>query len=372
MEIILIINIIVIILSIISIILLLYKIPYISNDVVLKDDELKISVIIPARNEEFRISTLLESLNKQNFKNFELIVVDDSSEDKTSVLSKNHGAKVINLKKLPKGWTGKTWACWNGALAAKGTILIFLDADTKLNKNGLENMISEFLLNYKEGALSIQPHHSVKKLYENFSVIFNIVVMIGMNVFSLFGNKLKPKGSFGSCLIIGKNAYLKIGGHKAVNTEILEDMAIGINLLKNKLPLGCISGKGTISFKMYSEGIGELINGWSKNFASGAKYTSKLNTLLLSIWFTGGICSIILLFIAIFSQSILLIVSSIIFYLIYALVFILKGRSIGDFNIFFLFMFPIPLIFFIIIFLRSILLVKFKHNVDWKGRKIDL
>jgi cellulose synthase/poly-beta-1,6-N-acetylglucosamine synthase-like glycosyltransferase len=84
----------------------------------------KVSIIIPARNEETNVPILLKSLQGQIKAGDEILVVDDHSEDNTAAVAKKSGATVIKSKEMPKGWTGKTWACHQGAQAALGDILI--------------------------------------------------------------------------------------------------------------------------------------------------------------------------------------------------------------------------------------------------------
>src|SRR4030095_13577547 len=100
-----------------------------------------ISVLIPARNEESVIGPLLESLSRQRFQQYEILVLDDDSTDRTA-LEVDHAAKTnprISLLKselLPEGWIGKTWACHQLANHARGDYFLFLDADV-IVKNGL-------------------------------------------------------------------------------------------------------------------------------------------------------------------------------------------------------------------------------------------
>ena len=96
----------------------------------------RVSVIVPARNEERRIAPLLESLDRQNRRVDEILVVDDGSTDGTAMLARRLGAKVIAAGVTPGGWTGKNWACWSGARAARGNLFVFLSRDrTPLQKS---------------------------------------------------------------------------------------------------------------------------------------------------------------------------------------------------------------------------------------------
>ena len=102
-----------------------------------------VSVVIPARNEEEVLPHLLSSLRAQAPGPSQVVVVDDHSSDATARVAAESGAKVISCDPLPRGWTGKSWACWTGAKRTDGATLVFLDADTKLEPGALARMVSE-------------------------------------------------------------------------------------------------------------------------------------------------------------------------------------------------------------------------------------
>jgi len=161
-----------------------------------------VSVIIPAYNESKRLRPLLESLNKQNHKPLEILVVDDHSTDGTGQLANSLGCRVILADPVEPGWVGKSRACWSGAKKAGGSVLVFLDADTRLeHPDALSDLVVAFAKLGQQGILSVQPYHRVKKLYESFSAIFNIIVLTGLNRFSILGSKIRGTGAFGPCLI---------------------------------------------------------------------------------------------------------------------------------------------------------------------------
>ncbi|HUU41318.1 MAG TPA: glycosyltransferase [Desulfatiglandales bacterium] len=130
-----------------------------------------VSIVIPARNEEMSIPILLASLRDQDFIPDEIIVIIDQSEDKTKEIAESEGVITIESKPLPKGWVGKPWACHQGSQAAKGDILIFLDADTCIENDGLRKIVETCLR--RDGVVSIQPYHKTKKImnsYLHFSI----------------------------------------------------------------------------------------------------------------------------------------------------------------------------------------------------------
>ncbi len=335
-------------------------------------NESDVSIIIPARNEEHNIGKLLNSINSQNYSLKEVIVVNDNSRDRTREISLEKDARVIDSESLPPGWTGKTWACFQGARAAKSELFIFLDADTELEKGGLSKIVSTFynekqLNNGKKIALSIAPFHKVKHLYEEFSAIFNIIMTGSMNAFTPL-KSAEPSGLFGPSLIILREDYFSCGGHEAVREHILENMFLAEILKKQDFKLLCFGGKGTLSFRMYPDGFKNLVNGWSKAFASGAgqiKFTSLLKIIL---WITGGF------FIFIFLINSLAVGEYIapwaILYFLFAAGLFRMLRMIGNFKMISSILFPIHLIFFNIVFFRSLYLKIFNKRVSWKSRDV--
>ena len=107
----------------------------------------KVSVILPARNEEDYISKCLETLSVQDYKNFEIIAIDDSSKDKTGEIIEEFvekDSKIIHVtaREKPENWMGKNWACMEGFKKATGDLMLFTDADTKFEKNVITLAVS--------------------------------------------------------------------------------------------------------------------------------------------------------------------------------------------------------------------------------------
>ena len=121
----------------------------------------KVSIILPARKEEDFIGKCLDSLIKQDYKNYEIIVIDDSSEDTTGKIILEYAKKSskiipVSAKPKPDGWIGKNWACMEGYRKATGELLLFTDADTKHSKNVLSLAVSH-LISFNLDALSAIP-----------------------------------------------------------------------------------------------------------------------------------------------------------------------------------------------------------------------
>jgi 4,4'-diaponeurosporenoate glycosyltransferase len=331
----------------------------------------EVSIIVPARNEEKNLAILIHSLKRQTLKPLEVIVVDDHSDDGTAATAVGEDCVVLRSENLPEGWAGKPWACWQGANKARGGILLFLDADTILETDGL----SKILYEYRERGdlLSIQPFHQMKKAYERLSAFFNIVAMGGMNAFTLMGNKLRPSGAFGPCMVCSRADYFAMGGHShaRVRGEILESLALGKEFLRANSKVHCYGGKGSISFRMYPAGLASLIEGFSKGFGTGANAIS-LGSLLMMVCWIFGCFSVTRHFV---QSAILGNMLDFFWFVLLDGLYVLQIHwmlsRIGNFGFLPALLFQIPLVFFVFVFGLSLLRIFFLRKVPWKGRIVN-
>lgn len=311
-------------------------------------DPSKVSVIVPARNEAHHLPRLIHSFRAQRIWPLEILVVDDHSEDNTAEIAKAMGARVIPSEALPDDWRGKTWACHQGAKQAKGKTLLFLDADTWLEDNGFKNLISQ----YESGALAVCPWHEIEESYESASLFFNLAMVAGT----------VPDGLFGQCLVISAEDYQRSGGHEAVKSEVLENLKLRDHLLEKGINVHSMPGRGILKFRMYPEGLGQVIEGWTKGFASGAESTSGITMLMMVLWMTGLMGSFIGLVVGLSLTWILI-------YIAFAFQVAVLSRKVGSFPPFSAVIYPIPLLFFFGLFARSA--IKRGKQVTWKGREFS-
>ena len=323
----------------------------------------QLSIIIPARNEEQNLPTLLRSLASQSIRPREVIVVNDASTDRTDEIAQQHSARVIHSQPLPDGWRGKTWACHQGAQAATGDWLLFLDADTSFEPEGLRHVLAEFK-QAGGGVLSVAPHHAVQKFHEQFSAFFNLVMLAGTGAFTLCGDHLAPRGLLGQFMLIERTAYQRVGGHEAVKGRILENFWLAEQLRSLGVPLRCRSGRGVFAFRMYPQGWRELVDGWTKGFASGAGQTPLAILLLVIAWMIG--LMIAPLGLAFAGKPLLWLAA----YGLCAAQVAWLLRCVGTFRWITALLYPAPLIFYFVVFTRSVLRSRSKQTVAWKGRQI--
>ena len=327
----------------------------------------KVSLIIPARNEEKNIGKLLESISKQKTVPHEVIVVDDNSSDGTAEIASDYNVKLVRLESdPPTGWIGKSWACWNGYLNSAGETLVFLDADVELPPEALGTIID--LQELKGGLVSVQPYHRMERFYESFSLVFNLIVVASLGNF-MAGERNAP-GAFGPCMVCSRSDYSDVGGHETIRSNVLDDIELGRAFRKSGFLVSNTFGGELISFRMYPGGIGEVLKGWGKNFAKGAGSTPPLTLLLMILWITGGFSTFLRLPIALGFQ--IQFIAFIIMYLAYAIQIYLYSRKIGSFSIGHALIFPVYFLFFFYTFIYSGLRTLLFRRVSWKGRDIDV
>ena len=327
-----------------------------------------ISVIIPARNEERNLPLLLADLKKQGMKPFEIICADDASTDDTSGIAKSFGIRFLSLNDKPAGWVGKSWACQNGAKAANGDFFLFLDADVRLGPDAVSRLVRA----YEEHAcvLSIQPYHIPIKSYEQLSFFFNLV-QFSANGLGLAHQK-HIIGLNGPVILMPRADYETIGGHDSVKSSIVDDIALGVQLKKKRIPFRMFLGDKDFAYRMYSGGIKDLLQGWTKNQASGAIRMAPVRFLMIFCWVTALASVPFHLVTAAISMQWSWFVSYLFLYCVWVVELMRISRPVGRFSVWTVFFYPLPLLVFIGVFFLSIIKKLFHGKVVWKSRKIEL
>lgn len=326
--------------------------------------ERKLSIIIPARNEESNLPHLLDSLEAQSYKPHQIIVVDDHSEDRTREIAEGYGVQVIANPDLPSGWTGKNWAVWNGYLQARGDMLLFLDADVRLAPDALRSLLAA--REKSGGAISVVPYHVTEKFYERLALIPNL---LGLFAFTSPMERTNPdKGLYGSCILTAREDYERAKGHEGVRGEVLDDLNLGASFIAAGVKVTNYIGRGMVSFRMYPGGIKSEIQGFSKGAVLS---TSKLHirtTLLVAVWLVGLIAAEAAPF-AIGTPALLPLAIG---YALYTAQIYYLVRYTGRFGIWLPCIHVLSTAFFLYIMLYSLYQVVFLRKVAWKGRSIKV
>jgi 4,4'-diaponeurosporenoate glycosyltransferase len=342
--------------------LLLRTVPVVAAKSNSKPGQLQVSIIIPARNEEANLPLLLESLRNSGSGPLQVLVIDDGSTDDTAAVAVQYGATVTASASLPDGWTGKTWACHQGALVAASEVLFFLDADTRFAADGYQRIVEYFSTLPQNAALSLLPFHRTQRWYEELSLFFNILVAMGAGGFG----GLDAPHLFGQSLLIRKEMYIKAGGHEAVKREILENLHFATYLQAADGITRALGGRGALEMRMFPDGVRQLRESWQKAFAAGAGITSPL-VLGLSIYWLAAAMLTALLLLAFDSR---LYPAVAVLYLLNVVQIAWYGRQLGTFRWTTALLYPVALAFYFAIFAQSMSRRKRGRTVTWRGRPV--
>ena len=248
-------------------------------DAITDEDLPFVSVLIPARNEELNISQIVNSVIVQDYPKYEVIVLNDNSEDRTgeilsSIKSAHPELNIINGKPLIEGWTGKCFACKQLFSASKGEYILFTDADTLHNKNSLRDSVT-IALKRNADMLTLFPKMTMVSLSEKIimpMLWFTIMVLLPFYFVDKKGF-VKFSVGIGPFMMFKRTAYEKIGGHTSVKDAIVEDVWLARKIKECGLKLVVEDGGKMLSVRMYRS-FREIWNGFSKNIFAGFGFSS--------------------------------------------------------------------------------------------------
>lgn len=231
-----------------------------------------VSVILPTRNEAYRVEQCLQSLKKQTYPHLEILIIDDSTDNTVqvmeSIIDRDARFTIIKEEQLPQGWIGKPHAMQQGSTHAKGDYLLFIDADTFHDPDLIRRAI-EYSLDHDIDLLSLIPHHICVSFWEK--VIQPIPLGI-IPVISPLAQVNKPDSNvvvaFGPFMLIKKSVFTALGGYETIKGRIADDAEMA-KLVKNSgHTVGLTNAQTLMHIRMY-ERFSEIWEGWSKNIFLG-------------------------------------------------------------------------------------------------------
>ncbi len=312
----------------------------------------KVSIIIPARNEEANLPRLLQSLQTLDYPDYEVIVVDDQSTDKTLELARSYPVMVIEGRPKPEHWHGKTWACHQGVQKAKGKYFVFTDADTVHHPFSLKRAISR-LKEQKAQGLSALPYHENPSLWERGLGPFQCLLLALTHPYQ----SPRPKNVFsiGQYLLFDAEFYKKFGGHEAIREEAIDDLSLANLLMKQGGTWTVWYGSPLFQVRMYAS-LSEFIKGWRRNFRGGYKHSSAFSGIEATLFIMALTAfrdpSVFTFFISFISLGLL----------------IHSQKKFGRYSVWGVLFFPFSLLTFIAISLAALFDKIVSNPLVWKDR----
>lgn len=251
----------------------------------------RVSILVPARDEEERIAACVTSLAAQDYPDFEILVLDDHSQDRTAEILRDLAhrhprVKVLSGDPLPPGWLGKHWACHQLAQNAAGSLLLFTDADTLHRPDTLRSAVTVLLARRLE-FLSVWPRQVTRTPGEGL-----LVPLIYWAVFSIFPlalsrlfNRPAFAAAIGQFMLISRRAYDAMGGYTAIRDQSADDLSLVRRVSRMGLRWSFADGTDSIHCRMYT-GFKPAFAGLTKNLYAAFNFHS---VLFVFVWVWLGI-----------------------------------------------------------------------------------
>ncbi|MFY9560222.1 MAG: glycosyltransferase family 2 protein [Terriglobales bacterium] len=244
----------------------------------------EVSIIVPARNEEACLGDCLQSLVAQTGVAFEIIVVDDHSTDRTRAIAESlAGVRVISAGPLPAGWTGKNNAVVAGVREARGEWLLFTDADTVHLPGSLGRALAEAKENRAE-LLSYSPEQIAVTFWELATVPVVFAELARQYPPTKVSDPASPiAAANGQYILVRRDAYEAVGGHAALASSLLEDVALARAFKNSERRIRFRYAADAVRTRMYRS-FSQLREGWTKNLVLLFPRPGRLAAKLLVEW----------------------------------------------------------------------------------------
>jgi glycosyltransferase involved in cell wall biosynthesis len=331
----------------------------------------KVSIIIPACNEERNIEEALQSVLHQDYQNLEILVINDRSIDNTGAILKrisegDRRLRVAEISTLPQGWLGKNHALYFGAQQATGEILLFTDADIVLHPATISKAVT-YMVDHHRDHITMAPE---VRMPNDLLAIFVAAFGIFFSIYARPWKAKHPRSSrhigIGAFNMVRAEAYHAVGAHKAIAMRPDDDLKLGKLIKKNGYRQEFLFGKEMLWVEWYAS-FGELIQGLEKNSFSGVGYSvlavigSTIAMVLLNVlpffavFFTHGFTQLFYAFVV---------------FLILLLCWL--SVQFHDSKRWYGLGFPFAALLMIYIVWRSMVVIYLNNGINWRGTHYSL
>ena len=247
--------------------------------------ESRVSVIVPARNEQNRIAPCIESLLNQGPVVGEIIVVDDRSDDGTGdhvqqLANGDPRVRVVRVDDLPPKWSGKAHACHVGGRVATSDWLLFTDADCVLLPGGVAGAV-RYAERHNVEFLTLWLRADHRSFWEHMLIpLCGALILYWFPPFQANRSGSRLAYATGQFILIKREAYERIGGHESARECVIEDIPLAQHAKRVGLRMRAALGTDIVSVRMYSS-YREIRDGWTRIFIGALQKPWKL---LWSAW----------------------------------------------------------------------------------------
>lgn len=231
----------------------------------------KVSIVVPARNEAQTIEPALRSLRHLDYPNYELIAVNDRSEDATGEIMERLAAeeggavRVVHISELPPGWLGKTHAMWAGAKAGTGEWMLFTDADVVFRGDAVRRAVAYAETERADHVVlfpTMLTHTSGERMMIS---LFQALIGFGHRPWKVADPEARDHIGVGAFNMIRRSAYEKIGTYERLRLAVMDDMQLGQLAKKAGFRQRCVFGKNLARIH-WADGAMGVVRNVTKNF----------------------------------------------------------------------------------------------------------
>ncbi len=248
----------------------LAALPRLSSEPVAGDDLPRVSIVVPARNEEREIATALRSLLAQDYPRLDVVVVDDRSTDGTrrvlEELAADPRLTIVDGVEPPSEWLGKPHALFQGARVARGEMLFFIDADVRYGLGAVSKAVA-FLIRERADLVALLPRLETAGFWEGVLMPNLLCAVFFAPTFLV--NWSRPRwfaAGGGAGNLIRRSAYDALGGHETLRASVIDDVRLAVAAKTAGFSTRVVLAHDLVAVRMYY-GFREVWNGFTKNIA---------------------------------------------------------------------------------------------------------
>ena len=341
----------------------------------------KVSIILPARNEEKFIEKCLDSLVNQDYDNYEVIAINDSSEDMTGNIIKKYSEKFpkvifVDAKPKPDGWIGKNWACIEGYKQSSGDLLLFTDADT-VHTSSVISLAVSHILSLELDALTVIPRMlCLDKITKITLPMISTFLHTRFSALRVNDTSKNTGYFFGSFFIIRKSTYDSVGTHEGVKGELVEDGALGKKVKESDFKMRMVRGEHLVS-AVWARDAATLWNALKRLMISFCLQNAKLAVasffgVLFLLFMTFPILGYSIIFFNSTNSFLMLFVISCIASILVYIGGVLDATKGLDLKVKYSLFAPVGSFIVVGGFLAGLIQAKSKTALSWRGRTYNM
>ena len=231
----------------------------------------KVAIVVPARNEETAIEEALKRLLTLDYENYQVVVVDDRSTDRTGEIMDSLAAtsgerlKVVHVKELPAGWLGKPHAMWNAARETDADWLLFTDADILFRPDTLRRAIAYAEAEHADH-LVVLPQVIMRRFTEKMMIaFFQLLFVFGHRPWKVSDPKTKDHMGVGAFNMVRRSTYEAVGTFQRLRMEVVDDMKLGKVVKEGGFRQRVVFGDDMVRVR-WAHGARGVIDNLTKNF----------------------------------------------------------------------------------------------------------